>query len=258
MTVLASPARRAMGATTRSRTGALVMQTDYVLTSTSTWVCSVLGVLVCGVLATLYMLMTARGGDSGASNLEIGFTATSVLVLAAMISGCVIGSQEWGSGQHLYVFTAVPRRSALLAARWGVVAVVWFVTGCAAGLVVVAANRLLGGSAPPATAATIWLVAGTGLAAAQAAVIGVNIATLLHSTVLSVVATVALVSLVPVLTALQPGLHRLLPTTSLAALSSLPTHGADGASLTTALLVTLTWTGLSAAAASVRLTRSDL
>lgn len=240
------------------------MQVFHVLAGPGAWTAAAAALVVTTLLASLYVAMAASTAGPLSLSVEptvteMGFVACSILVLAGLVSGCLVAGQEWGSGQLCYVLAAVPNRLALLAARWAVVAAFWTLVGVVSGFIVVVLARLAAPQAPtPTTSETVQLVAGAGLGAGLAAGLAVSLATLLRSTLWSVLVSVLISAVLPVLLSSVTQVRWLLPSGALTALASLPSDLAGVVQPPVGLVVGVAWSVVVGTPGWWRLSRCDV
>ncbi|KOU41484.1 hypothetical protein ADK55_28800 [Streptomyces sp. WM4235] len=204
------------------------------------------------IAATTDLASRADLGDP----LEMSFVSTGLARITVLVLGVLLITSEFGSGQALSTFTAVPRRWQVLAGKATVLSGTVLVVGTLSAAALLAVARVLfaqhGITVTTSTETQVRLVFGSGLQLALSALMALGLGALIRSSVGAIVSVLAVFLVLPTLSFTLGRVQPYLPgatASSLTTVDALPGH----LSPVLALVATLAWTGTILTAGAVSL-----
>ncbi|MEV0322668.1 hypothetical protein ACIBKX_33440 [Streptomyces sp. NPDC050658] len=216
--------------------------------------------LVTVAFGTLFALIAARtdlaGRTEAGDPLEMAFASTGLARITVLVLGVLLITSEFGTGQALSTFAAVPRRWQVLAGKATVLSGAVFVVGViAAAALLAAAHALYAEHGIPVTTPTgtqLRLVFGTGLQLALSGLMALGLGALIRSSAGAVVSALALFLVLPTVTFALDRVQPYLPSATASSLTSVDVLPGNLSPLL-ALLATLVWAVALLAAGAVAL-----
>lgn len=258
-------APRTASATGRSLLSAVLMEWTKLLSLRSHRLLLLLTALVTVAFGAIFTIIAASTDladrtDAG-DPLEMAFVSTGLARIAVLVLGVLLITSEFGSGQALSTFAAVPRRWQVLAGKATVLSgAVFFVGTVAAAALLAAAHALFaqhGITVTTSTGTQLRLVFGTGLQLALSGLMALGLGALIRSSAGALVSALAAFLVLPTVTFTLERLQPYLPgatASSLTSVNALPGH----LSPPLALLAALAWAGALLAVGALSLERRDI
>lgn len=233
------------------------LRSNRLLLSLTAFVAVAFGAIFAVIAASTDLADRADAGDP----LEMAFASTGLARIAVLVLGVLLITSEFGSGQVLSTFAAVPRRWQVLAGKAAVLCGAVLLVGTASAAALLAAAHALfaqhGITMTTSAGTQLRLVFGTGLQLALSALMALGLGALIRSGAGAIVSALGLFLVLPTLTFTLDRIQPYLPgaaASSLTSVDALPGH----LSPLLALLATLAWAGVLLTAGAMSLEKRDI